>query len=161
VLHFKIDCTNEKTLVVGARQIERRLPLQKSARAFKMQQETENIQPNRRSIKSARKWRVPAAAEDSLRALQHAFSKSPRQNLQQVTALLSDEKSSAHPSNGIDRDQDQDDVYFSRPALVSHNSPYEHENSIHEYILELTEMIEASVKRFYVDLNPAQERMLL
>jgi hypothetical protein len=83
------------------------LPLQESTRALDMHQENENIQQNTTNNKSARKWRVPAAAEDSLRSLQHALSNSPSSKLAQATALLSEIYPNVHPSNQIDHSQDK------------------------------------------------------
>ena len=142
-----------------------------------MQQENENTHPNATSKKSARKWRVPAAAEDSLRSpVHHALSNSPSSTLPQATALLSKVHENVHPSNRMDHVQGN--ISFSRLALTtlhgdSFLSPKPHHCDTlsnmrhifpaeqHVYVTETTKLVGVSVKRFYVDLTPAQETMLL
>ena len=89
-----------------------------------------------------------------------------------------------HPSGSINHAQDN--VFYPRLALtklhefcsgnsflssdsyhsearsnVCHNLPNKEQNNLHGHVLESTEVIRESVKRFYVDLTPAQESRLL
>ncbi len=145
-----------------------------------MQQENENTHPNATSKKSARKWRVPAAAEESLRSLHHALSNSPSSTLPQATAQLSKVYENVHPSNRLDHVQGN--FSFSRLALTTlhgnaflspeshhwdtlsnmhHIFPAEQQKYFHEHATETSKLVGVSVKRFFVDLTPAQESMLL
>ncbi len=49
---------------------------------------------------------------------------------------------------------------MNQSSNVCHNLPNEEQNNLHEHGLASTELIGESVKRFYVDLTPAQECML-
>ncbi len=171
----KLLQANEKIVTLS-------LPLQKIGAALVMQQQKEKNQQNRTNDKLARKWRVPVAAEDSLRLLKHALSNAANSN-QQVTALLSNVNPSVIPSKSIYHAQDSNS--FSRLARThlpefSSGDPFHYSDSYHFdtlgnvrrhnlpdnqqnklYGLASTELIGESVKRFYVDLTPAQECMLL
>ena len=125
-----------------------------------MQQEIENVQPNKSAVSRL-------TSEDSLRALQRAFSTSSSSYLSRSTALIAEldpqTNTNLNRCSGISlllSPVASGAKQAGTPSTVRSTLPTD-ENHGQDHVSYSAALIGASGRRFYVDLTPAQESMLL